>query len=306
MGDAQNEWVAVPEAALRLRISIHTLYRFIAVGRLPAYRINGQVQVRKQDIDNFILQDRRIKPWEVERFLEPSEELKSARAPNYVTDYRAEPLEDDGVGPKLSWFGDRSYYEDESLWVYSLPPEGNWVYPLLAALFALMPLLALAALPSGWVVNPWGRGVLVTLLMTFFVTSFRLPLLLVIQRSQIRSLRGTYRGLLLSVFGGLVARFLGTFATLYWIMSVNDSKAFEESLSRIDALYFAVTTFATTGFGDIVAASGLARSVVTGQMVIGFVVVTVLIALAFRLGEDPDVHILPTRPTLHFHSWPFF
>jgi uncharacterized membrane protein len=38
----------------------------------------------------------------------------------------------------------------------------------------------------------------------------------------------------------------------------------------LDALYFAVTVFATVGFGDIAAHSQLARGVVTAQMIVDF------------------------------------
>lgn len=49
--------------------------------------------------------------------------------------------------------------------------------------------------------------------------------------------------------------------------------------TRIDALYFTVTTLSTVGFGDIVATGQRARMVVTVQIVLDFT----LIAYAFRV-----------------------
>ena len=42
---------------------------------------------------------------------------------------------------------------------------------------------------------------------------------------------------------------------------------FSQPLTRIDSVYFTVTTFATVGFGDITATTEAARLVVTGQMI---------------------------------------
>lgn len=84
------------------------------------------------------------------------------------------------------------------------------------------------------------------------------------------------RSVVLSRFPGLraieaiavsVPLFLLLFAGTYVVMarlSVND---FSEPMTRTDALYFTVTTFATVGFGDITPRSELARLVVTGQVI---------------------------------------
>ena len=70
--------------------------------------------------------------------------------------------------------------------------------------------------------------------------------------------------------------FLLLFATTYFLMSVNGSGNFsQEQLSRTDALYFAVTTFATVGFGDITPTSQSARVVVSFQMLLDLVILGV-------------------------------
>lgn len=70
-----------------------------------------------------------------------------------------------------------------------------------------------------------------------------------------------------------VALFLIIFAATYFLMGDADAANFSEPLTRLDALYYTVTMFATVGFGDIVAVSEVARAVATIQMVLGLVVV---------------------------------
>jgi hypothetical protein len=67
------------------------------------------------------------------------------------------------------------------------------------------------------------------------------------------------------------------FAAAYVMMSHDRPNAFTERLSRVDGLYFAMTVFATVGFGDIVPQSQPARLLVLVQMLanlgyVGFVV----------------------------------
>lgn len=71
----------------------------------------------------------------------------------------------------------------------------------------------------------------------------------------------------------VVPLFLTLFATAYYAMSYTDPGNFTEALTKLDAMYFTVTTFATVGFGDIAAKSEVARAVVTVQMVAGLVLV---------------------------------
>jgi hypothetical protein len=61
--------------------------------------------------------------------------------------------------------------------------------------------------------------------------------------------------------------YLLMFAATYFVMSGSSETNFSEPLSRASALYFTVTVFSTTGFGDIAARSDDARMLVTGQMI---------------------------------------
>ena len=70
-----------------------------------------------------------------------------------------------------------------------------------------------------------------------------------------------------------VPLFLLLFAAIYVTMAQASPANFStHGLTRTDALYFTVTTFATVGFGDISAASQSARLLVTGQMVLDLLV----------------------------------
>jgi voltage-gated potassium channel len=76
-----------------------------------------------------------------------------------------------------------------------------------------------------------------------------------------------------------VPLFLAIFASTYYLMGQGEPNSWSEPLSRLDAAYFAVTIFATVGFGDITAVSDAARAVTTVQMIAD----VVLVGLAARV-----------------------
>jgi hypothetical protein len=79
-----------------------------------------------------------------------------------------------------------------------------------------------------------------------------------------------------------------SFAASYYMLAKNSAQAFDTALTRLDSLYFSVTVFATVGFGDITARSQLARSVVTGQMIVDFVFIGVVVRVltsAVKMGR---------------------
>jgi hypothetical protein len=61
--------------------------------------------------------------------------------------------------------------------------------------------------------------------------------------------------------------FLLLFAAAYYMMARSSTANFGTTLTRTDTLYFSVTVFSTTGFGDITPHSQDARLLVTGQMI---------------------------------------
>src|SRR5262245_21689825 len=70
--------------------------------------------------------------------------------------------------------------------------------------------------------------------------------------------------------------FLAAYSATYFVMSDTNPGSLSEPLTRLDAAYFTVTTFATVGFGDIVATSEETRAVVTIQMLSGLILVGVI------------------------------
>ena len=94
-----------------------------------------------------------------------------------------------------------------------------------------------------------------------------------------------------------VPLFLLLFSSVYYLMEHAAPQDFTEHMTRTDALYFTVTTFATVGFGDITARSQGARLVVTVQMLADLLVIGFGIKVLFgaakmgrrrRRGEGTD------------------
>jgi len=66
------EWLSTQDAARRLGITPRTLYRFIDVGDLPAYRLGRVIRLKAEDVDRFI-ESSRIEPGSLEHlYPEPS------------------------------------------------------------------------------------------------------------------------------------------------------------------------------------------------------------------------------------------
>ena len=65
------------------------------------------------------------------------------------------------------------------------------------------------------------------------------------------------------------------FASVYLVMSTADGEAFSEPLGHTAALYFAITTATTIGFGDITPKTNSARMVVMLQMAVNVLVIGV-------------------------------
>jgi voltage-gated potassium channel len=74
-----------------------------------------------------------------------------------------------------------------------------------------------------------------------------------------------------------VAMLLLPFATAYALMSRDTLASFTQGLTRIDALYFTVTVFATVGFGDIAPVTEPARVLVTVQMLADLILIGVIV-----------------------------
>ncbi|MEZ5213307.1 MULTISPECIES: potassium channel family protein [unclassified Gordonia (in: high G+C Gram-positive bacteria)] len=83
----------------------------------------------------------------------------------------------------------------------------------------------------------------------------------------------------LEMLAALVTLYLVSFSTIYFTMSDYHPGSFNQHLTRMDALYYCLTVFTTTGFGDIDAVTQGARIAVSIQMICNLI----LIGLGFRL-----------------------
>jgi voltage-gated potassium channel len=70
--------------------------------------------------------------------------------------------------------------------------------------------------------------------------------------------------------------FILLFAAMYFSAAHTSPASFSEELTRTDALYFAVTVFASVGFGDITAVAQGTRILVMIQMVIDLLLVGIV------------------------------
>jgi len=121
--------------------------------------------------------------------------------------------------------------------------------------------------------------------------------LVAVMRSQSPLLRGI-EGVAMSV-----PVLLLVFASMYVAIETTDPGNFSEPLTRVDGLYFAVTVFASVGFGDIAPTSQLARLLLTVQMtanliLVGLIAKVLVGAVQHRkqVLESPDQSLEPGTP----------
>ncbi len=80
--------------------------------------------------------------------------------------------------------------------------------------------------------------------------------------------------------------FVTAMASVHYVLAQADPSSYTEHLSRLDALYFTVTTIATVGFGDITPTSATTRAVTTGQMVLGLILVGAGVRLLLNVAQQ--------------------
>lgn len=93
----------------------------------------------------------------------------------------------------------------------------------------------------------------------------------------------------------IVPLFLVVFSTTHYLINVLNPGSYSEPMTRFDAIYFTMTTFATVGFGDITPVSFSARfatlvQIIGGLILIG-VVARVLIGAARLREQDRRVGV---------------
>lgn len=108
---------------------------------------------------------------------------------------------------------------------------------------------------------------------------------------QVRSILGSSRPALRAVeaLATSIPLVLVAFASGYLVLSESDPAAFSEPLSKVSAIYFTITVFATVGFGDITPVIDGARIAVSVQMLTNLLVLGLGIRIvggAVRLGRE--------------------
>jgi voltage-gated potassium channel len=123
-----------------------------------------------------------------------------------------------------------------------------------------------------------------------------LPVLLGVTIWQIRAItRAAHPGVrAIEALAITVPLFLLLFAATYFLLAQADPANFStHTLTRTDALYFAVTIFATVGFGDITATSQTARLLVSAQMILDLLVLGLGIRVFLGAVQRGRQHQVP-------------
>ena len=125
--------------------------------------------------------------------------------------------------------------------------------------------------------------------VALLVVSLIAPIALVVFETR-SVLRADFPGLrAMEVLAICLPLLLIVFAATYYLMARQSTAAFGQTLTRLDSLYFTVTVFGTVGFGDIVAHTPSARSVVTAQILADLLFLGVAVRAivgAAKLGRE--------------------
>ena len=95
---------------------------------------------------------------------------------------------------------------------------------------------------------------------------------------------------LIRAIEGLITTFplvILLFATTYFVTNEYQPNSFTQHMTRIDSLYFTVTTFATVGYGDIAPITESARLTATLQMIVDLLLIGLVVrafAMSVRTG----------------------
>jgi hypothetical protein len=76
------------------------------------------------------------------------------------------------------------------------------------------------------------------------------------------------------------------FSTTYYSLEHHDPAQFESLETKLDAVYFSVTTLSTVGFGDVHATGQLGRGIVVAQVAADFLFVVVVVGIIRWSGKQ--------------------
>jgi len=148
----------------------------------------------------------------------------------------------------------------------------------LLTIAAIRSLASIAVLVTAYFLLPFTR-----LLSGRLIVAFGAGVLLVIAvltAQTVAALRSAYPRLRsVEAMGTSIPLFLVVFSTTHYLVSESNPASYSEPMTRFDALYFTMSTFATVGFGDITAISLPARFVTLVQMIGGLILIGVVARL---------------------------
>jgi Ion channel len=92
---------------------------------------------------------------------------------------------------------------------------------------------------------------------------------------------------------------IGLFTAVYFQLAHTEPSAFQTPITHhMQAIYFTIGTFTTTGFGDIHPQRNLSEILVSAQMVVALIMIAVVVAgLTARLIESFRTDDAPTEGT---------
>ncbi len=91
--------------------------------------------------------------------------------------------------------------------------------------------------------------------------------------------------------------FIVLFAALHYVIGQLSPAGYTQPMTRLDALYFTVATFATVGYGDLSPVSQAARLAALVQMVCGLFLVGVIARLLLSITQESRGRISPDPGT---------
>jgi voltage-gated potassium channel len=124
-------------------------------------------------------------------------------------------------------------------------------------------LLPFTRLLNGRLIAEFAAGILIVILVLISQTVLTL-------RSRYPLLRSV------EAMATSIPLFLVVFSTTHYLVNELNPGSYSEPMTRFDALYFTMSTFATVGFGDITAISVPARFVTLVQMIGGLILIGVV------------------------------
>ena len=87
--------------------------------------------------------------------------------------------------------------------------------------------------------------------------------------------------------------FIVLFAALHFVIAQVNPSSYTQPMTRLDALYFTVTTFATVGYGDLAPVSQTARLAALVQMVCGLFLVGVIAKILLGITQESRGRLTP-------------